>query len=101
MLIREFAEELIAVDLLLVLVNLFSAMRQNHVVKTLVGSPGNLGPFAHDVDVFVEGAFPVFLAIFGQVEIFTQGVENRFTGGHILISYLQNSWSILASSESF
>ena len=78
----ELGEELVAGDLLLVLVHLFGAVREDHVVQPLVGGARHLGVLAHDVQVFVEGAFPVLLAIVTEVQLLADGVEDRLTCGH-------------------
>ncbi len=54
----EFGEEPVAGDLLLVLVHLLGAVRQDHVVQPLVGGARDLGVLAHDVEVLLEASPP-------------------------------------------
>ena len=60
-------EELVADELLLVDDDLLGPVAEDHVVDALVGGPGHLGVAADDVEIFGEGAVPVFLLVIRQV----------------------------------
>ncbi len=75
----EVGEELVAGDLLLLLVHLLGAVREDHVVQPLVPGARDLGVPADDVQVLVELALPVRLAILTKVQFLPQLGEDRLT----------------------
>src|SRR5207237_6573260 len=78
----EVVEELVAGDLLLLLVHLLGAVREDHVVQPLVRAARHRGVFADDVQVLVEAALPVLLAVVTEVQLLAQGGEDRLTFRH-------------------
>ena len=54
-------------DLVLVLEDVFGAVGKDHIVNTLVGYTHHLRVLVDDVEVFLEGAFPVYFAVIGEV----------------------------------
>src|SRR5262245_36918929 len=57
-------------------------MNEDHVVEALVRRARDLGAFAHDVQVVGERAFPVLLAVVGQVQALAGGGNDGASGGH-------------------
>ena len=78
----ELGEEFVAGDLFLVLEHLFGAVGEDHVVEALVGGAGDFGVLAHDVEVLLEAAFPVRLAIVVQVELLAERREDGLADRH-------------------
>ncbi len=78
----ELGEEAKARDLVLVLGHLVGAVRGDHVIQALVGGPRYLGVLAHDVEVLVEGALPVRLAVVADIQTLAQAGEDVLAGRH-------------------
>jgi hypothetical protein len=58
-------------------------VRQDHVVQALIGGARHFRVFAHDLQVFLEGAFPVDLSIVAEIELFADDIQNVLSGcGH-------------------
>ena len=96
----KFGEELVACHLFLLFVALLGAVRQDHVVQPLVGGAGHFGVFADDVQVLLESALPVLLAIIGQIELLPQSGQDIFAGGHVRFPPGRNSVQKFGAGES-
>ena len=87
-------EEAIPGELLLPLLNSVRPVRGDHVVQSLVRCAGDLGVAADEVEVLVERAFPVLVAVFVRSGGTTEFGEKGESLGHG--TFLLRRWVALA-----
>src|SRR5205823_6620362 len=79
---RVLGEELEPDDLFLVLVHLFGAVGEDHVVQPLVRGARDLGVFEDNVQILLKRPLPVEFPVVADVEFGPQLAENRFPVAH-------------------